>query len=55
MIPIDAEFDPESIRGNNGIPAGWEVKYYDPDNIDDVRDSKEDFLPTREGKVMEVV
>ena len=26
-----------------GIPAGWEVKYCDPDNPDDVRDNKEDF------------
>lgn len=24
-----------------GIPAGWEVKYCDPDNIDDVRDYRE--------------
>ena len=50
VIPIDAEFDPESIRGNNGIPAGWEVKYYDPDNIDDVRDNKEDFYPQERGR-----
>lgn len=26
---------------NWGIPAGWEVKYCDPDNIDDVRDYRE--------------
>lgn len=24
-----------------GIPAGWEVKYCDPDNLDDVRDYRE--------------
>lgn len=55
VMPYNIEFDPESIRGTNGIPEGWEVKYYDPDNPDDVRDSKDDFLPTREGKGMEVV
>ncbi len=49
------EWNPKDIINGNtddngeiitwGIPAGWEVKYCDPDNIDDVRDSKDDFLP----------
>ena len=55
VMPYNIEFDPESIRGTHGIPEGWEVKYYDPDNPDDVRDCKDDFLPTREGKGIEVV
>ena len=25
VIPDNAEFDPESIRGVNGIPEGWDV------------------------------
>jgi hypothetical protein len=43
VMPYNIEFDPESIRGIHGIPEGWKVKYYDPDNPDDVRDNKEDF------------
>jgi hypothetical protein len=45
VMPYNIEFDPESIRGIHGIPEGWELKYYDPDNPDDVRDNKEDFYP----------
>jgi hypothetical protein len=43
VMPYNIEFDPESIRGVDGIPEGWELKYYNPDNPDDVRDNKEDF------------
>lgn len=50
VMPYNIEFDPESIRGTHGIPEGWELKYYDPDNIDDVRDNKEDFYPQERGR-----
>lgn len=35
------EWNPEDYRGVNGIPVGWEVKYCDPDNLDDIRDYRE--------------
>lgn len=54
------EWNPKDIINGNtndngevitwGIPAGWEVKYCDPDNIDDVRDNKEDFYPQERGR-----
>ncbi len=55
IIPDNAEFDPESIRGVNGIPEGWDVKYYDPDNPDDVRDNKEDFYPQEINTILESI
>lgn len=38
-----------------GIPAGWEVKYCDPDNPDDVRDNKEDFYPQEINTILESI
>lgn len=55
VMPYNIEFDPESIRGINGIPEGWELKYYDPDNPDDVRDNKEDFYPQEINIILESI
>lgn len=41
VLNKNIEWNPEDYRGVNGIPEGWEVKYCDPDNIDDVRDYRE--------------
>jgi hypothetical protein len=41
VLNKNIEWNPEDYRGVNGIPAGWEVKYCDPDNLDDVRDYRE--------------
>lgn len=41
VLNKNIEWNPDDYRGVNGIPAGWEVKYCDPDNIDDVRDYRE--------------
>jgi hypothetical protein len=55
VMPYNVEFDPESIRGTNGIPEGWELKYYDPNNPDDVRDNKEDFYPQEINIILESI
>lgn len=41
VLNKNIEWNPEDYRGTSGIPEGWEVKYCDPDNIDDVRDYRE--------------
>jgi hypothetical protein len=41
VLNKNIEWNPDDYRGINGIPAGWEVKYCDPDNIEDVRDYRE--------------
>jgi hypothetical protein len=41
VLNKNIEWNPEDYRGVNGIPEGWEVKYCDPDNLDDVRDYRE--------------
>lgn len=41
VLNKNIEWNPDDYRGVNGIPAGWEVKYCDPDNLDDVRDYRE--------------
>ena len=41
VLNKNIEWNPEDYRGVNGIPAGWEVKYCDPDNLDDIRDYRE--------------
>ena len=41
VLNKNIEWNPEDYRGVNGIPAGWEVKYCDPDNLDDIRESRE--------------
>lgn len=41
VLNKNIEWNPEDYRGVNGIPAGWKVKYCDPDNIDDIRDYRE--------------
>lgn len=41
VLNKNIEWNPEDYRGANGIPAGWEVKYCDPDNLDDIRDYRE--------------
>lgn len=41
VLNKNIEWNPEDYRGVNGIPVGWEVKYCDPDNLDDVRDYRE--------------
>lgn len=41
VLNKNIEWNPEDYRGVNGIPTGWEVKYCDPDNLDDVRDYRE--------------
>lgn len=55
VMPYNVEFDPESIRGTNGIPEGWELKYYDPNNPDDVRDNKEDFYSQEINIILESI
>ena len=41
VLNKNIEWNPEDYRGVNGIPVGWEVKYCDPDNLDDIRDYRE--------------
>ena len=41
VLNKNIEWNPEDYRGVNGIPEGWEVKYCDPDNLDDIRDYRE--------------
>lgn len=41
VLNKNIEWNPEDYRGTSGIPEGWEVKYCDPDNLDDVRDYRE--------------
>lgn len=41
VLNKNIDWNPEDYRGGNGIPEGWEVKYCDPDNIDDIRDYRE--------------
>ena len=40
VLNKNIEWNPEDYRGANGIPEGWDVKYCDPDNLDDIRDEK---------------
>ena len=41
VLNKNIEWNPEDYRGVSGIPEGWEVKYCDPDNLDDIRDYRE--------------
>lgn len=41
VLNKNIDWSPDDYRGGNGIPAGWEVKYCDPDNLDDIRDYRE--------------
>ena len=41
VLNKNIEWNPDDYRGVSGIPAGWEVKYCDPDNLDDIRDYRE--------------
>lgn len=41
VLNKNIEWNPDDYRGVNGIPEGWEVKYCDPDNLDDIRDYRE--------------
>lgn len=47
-------WNPSEVSGL--IPnSNWEVKYCDPNNIDDVRDSKDDFYPQQINTILESV
>ena len=48
-------WNPEDYRGMDGVPVGWEVKYCDPDNLDDIRDNKDDFYPQEINIILESV
>ena len=55
VMSKDAMWNPEDYRGMDGVPVGWEVKYCDPNNLDDIRDNKDDFYPQEINIILESV
>lgn len=45
VLDKNIEWNPENYRGTSGIPNRWKVRYCDPDNIEDIRDTIEEFAP----------